>query len=499
MACESCSSNKVGLPAGCNNNGACRTGCGNMLDVYDWLSNVYYVDEVVRHPLVEVRFKGTRKGFFKNVNNLALEMGQKVVVEAPMGGHDVGMVSLVGPLVKVQLKKYNIKEDSTEIKKVYRVATDKDIEKYQESKAREYVTMMKSREYARELRLEMKISDVEFQGDNTKATFYYTADGRVDFRELIKVFAKNFKIKVEMRQIGLRQEAGRLGGIGSCGRELCCSTWLTDFNSVPTTAARYQNLFLNPLKLSGQCGRLKCCLNYELDVYLEALEDFPEENITLNTSKGLARVVKTDILRKVMYFVVQDDPTSKFIPLDVEDVKDLVEQQKKGQLKVIDDIEDYSIEEEPVEKEVSISGDIMADDLDRFDRKEKPRKKNKKRPTKNRNQRENSGSRPENRENQNTAKEQNQNRAPRPDRDRTRDNRNRNERPNRPADQSSNEGNNPNRPSNQRRERDNESGTENGENRSRNNNRNNRNRNRNRNNNRNQGADGGKPQNPSNN
>ncbi|MGB0429569.1 MAG: PSP1 domain-containing protein [Bacteroidia bacterium] len=380
MACGSCSSNKVGLPAGCNNNGSCSTGCGNMLDVYDWLSNVYYVDDVVRHPLVEVRFKGTRKGFYRNVNNLAIEMGQKLVVEAQMGGHDVGTVSLVGPLVKVQMKKYNVKEDAQDIKKVYRVATEKDIEKYREAKGREYVTMMKSREYARQLKLQMKISDVEFQGDNTKATFYYTADGRVDFRELIKVFAKNFKIKVEMRQIGLRQEAGRLGGIGSCGRELCCSTWLTDFNSVPTTAARYQNLFLNPLKLSGQCGRLKCCLNFELDTYLEALEDFPSDNVTFKTAKGIAKVVKTDILRKVMFFIVQDDPTSRFIPLDVEDVKDLIEQQKSGKLAVIEDIEEYSVEEEPVEKEVSISGDIIADDLDRFERKQKPLKKKKKRP-----------------------------------------------------------------------------------------------------------------------
>jgi cell fate regulator YaaT (PSP1 superfamily) len=379
MACGSCSSTKDGIPAGCNNNGSCRTGCGNMLDVYDWLSNVYYVDDVVRHPLIEVRFKGTRKSFYRNTNNLALEIGQKVVVETHMGGHDVGEISLVGPLVKVQMKKYHIKEDSQDLKKVYRVATEKDIEKYREAKGREYVTMMKSREYARQLNLQMKISDVEFQGDNTKATFYYTADGRVDFRELIKVFAKNFKIKVEMRQIGLRQEAGRLGGIGSCGRELCCSTWLTDFNSVPTTAARYQNLFLNPLKLSGQCGRLKCCLNYELDTYLEALEDFPDENVFLNTANGRAKVVKTDILKKVMYFIVEGDPTNKFIPLDVEDVKELVEKQKAGELAVIEDIEEFSLEEEPVVKEVSISGDIMADDLDRFEKKNKPAKKKKKR------------------------------------------------------------------------------------------------------------------------
>lgn len=377
MGCGSCSSNKDGVPAGCNNNGSCRSGCGNMLDVYDWLSNVYYVDDVVRHPLVEVRFKGTRKGFYRNTNNLALEIGQKVVVEATMGGHDVGEISLVGPLVKVQMKKYRVKENSNDLKKIYRVATEADIEKWRTAKAREYITQMKSREYAIELNLQMKISDVEFQGDNTKATFYYTAEGRVDFRELIKVFARNFKIKVEMRQIGLRQEAGRLGGIGSCGRELCCSTWLTDFHSVPTTAARYQNLFLNPLKLSGQCGRLKCCLNYELDTYLEALEEFPNENVTLNTSKGKAKVVKTDILRGIMFFILEDDPTKKFLPLEIQDVKDLIKQQEQGETAVIEDFEDYAVEETVVSKEVAISGDIVADDLDRFDRR--PNKSKKKR------------------------------------------------------------------------------------------------------------------------
>lgn len=376
MGCGSCSSSKDGIPAGCNNNGSCATGCGNMLDVYDWLSNVYYVDDVVRHPLIEVRFKGTRKGFFRNVNNLVIEIGQKVVVETAMGGHDVGEVSLVGPLIKVQMKKYNIPENSSEIRKVYRVTTDNDLERWREAKAREYITQMKSREYARQLGLQMKISDVEFQGDNSKATFYYTADGRVDFRELIKIFAKNFRIKVEMRQIGLRQEAGRLGGIGSCGRELCCSTWLTDFNSVPTTAARYQNLFLNPLKLSGQCGRLKCCLNFELDTYMEALEEFPDENVVLHTTNGKARVVKTDILKGIMFFILEEDPTHKFMPVDVQDVKEMIEQQKAGKKVVFEEFEEYVIEEAPVaDKQIAISGDIVADDLDRFDKRNKPKGK----------------------------------------------------------------------------------------------------------------------------
>ena len=377
MGCESCASNtNGGAPAGCRSNGACTKGCGNILDVYDWLANVYYVDESVRHQLVEVRFKGTRKGFYRNVHDLPLDMGQAVVVEAAMGGHDVGHVSLIGPLVKVQMKKYGIAEDSEEIRKIYRLTTPKDIEKWEESKSREYTTMMKSRVYARELGLEMKISDVEFQGDNTKATFYYTADGRVDFRELIKVYARNFKIKVEMRQIGLRQEAGRLGGIGSCGRELCCSTWLTDFTSVPTTAARYQNLFLNPLKLSGQCGRLKCCLNYELDTYMEALEDFPDQDIVLKTAKGEARSVKTDILKRVMYFVYSDDPANRFYAMDVKDVKALIEQNKTGD--VIEEIDDYILEDAPKKVDVEFSGNVIEDDLDRFEKKEKKQKRRRK-------------------------------------------------------------------------------------------------------------------------
>lgn len=371
MGCDTCSSNKTGQPAGCNNNGSCSKGCGNMLDVYDWLSNIYYADEVVRHQYAEVRFKGTRKQFYHNPNNIPLEIGQKIVVEAGMGGHDVGEVSLVGPLVKVQMKKYRIREGSDEVKKIYRHCTERDLEKFRQAKGREYITQMKAREYAKQLKLDMKISDVEYQGDNTKATFYYTADGRVDFRELIKIFAKNFKVKIEMRQIGLRQEAGRLGGIGSCGRELCCSTWLTDFNSVPTTAARYQNLFLNPLKLSGQCGRLKCCLNYELDTYLEALEEFPKDNVSIRTAKGRARSVKTDILRRVIYFVLEDDPTGKFLPLELDDVNELLAQQKAGKDSVVEDLEEYAISIEPIEKEITISGDIVADDLDRFDKKDK--------------------------------------------------------------------------------------------------------------------------------
>lgn len=388
MGCASCSNNTAGLPAGCRNNGSCQTGCGNMLDVYDWLSNVYYIDDEVRHDLVEVRFKGTRKGFFRNSDYHSIEVGDKVVVEGTMGGNDIGTVSLVGPLVKTQMKKYRIPENSKEIRRLYRVATEADMDMYREAREREYTTMMKARLHARDLGLEMKISDVEFQGDNSKATFYYTAEGRVDFRELIKIYARNFKIKVEMRQIGLRQEAGRLGGIGSCGRELCCSTWLTDFNSVPTTAARYQNLFLNPLKLSGQCGRLKCCLNYELDTYVEALKEFPKGDVKFKTSKGVAKCVKTDILKRVLFFVVDGDPTNKMYPLELDEVKELLEAKKRGEETEIEDIEDLAIEEKPKVKEVAFSGDIIADDPDRFERKKKKKQRpnRKKRPSQKGNQ-----------------------------------------------------------------------------------------------------------------
>ena len=244
--------------------------------------------------IIEVRFKGSRKEFFVNHENLYMEMGEMVVVESSTSGYDIGHVSLMGELVRLQLKKQNTKEESV-LKKVYRKPTPSDIEKYESAKALEWETMHKARTLALELGLSMKISDVDYQGDKSKATFYYTAEGRVDFRELIKKMAESFRIRIEMRQIGMRQEASRLGGIGSCGRELCCSTWLTDFRSVNTSAARYQQLSLNPQKLAGQCGKLKCCLNYELDTYLEALKTFPDTDVKLLTRKGVVSCQKIDI------------------------------------------------------------------------------------------------------------------------------------------------------------------------------------------------------------
>ena len=278
MACNSCSTGKDGQPKGCKNNGTCGTDGCNKLTVFDWLSNMSLPNGEKPFPCVEVRFKNGRKHYYRNSENLSLSMGDIVATQAQFG-HDIGMVTLTGELVKIQMKRKKIDpSDEENVLKIYRKASEKDINIWQTARDREEPMKVKARQFAIDLKLEMKISDIEFQGDGSKATFYYTAEDRVDFRELIKVYAREFKTRIEMRQVGFRQEAARLGGIGSCGRELCCSTWLTDFRSVSTSAARYQQLSLNPLKLAGQCGKLKCCLNYELDTYLEALESFPKKS-----------------------------------------------------------------------------------------------------------------------------------------------------------------------------------------------------------------------------
>jgi len=268
MGCGNCASGKDGKPKGCKSNGNCGTdGCNN-LTVFNWLSNMSLPSGQKEFDIVEIRYKNGRKGFYKNTDKLSLQIGDIVATEAD-AGHDIGAVTLMGELLRVQMKKKRVKYNH-EIKKVYRKASQKDIDVWQTARQREDAIKTKAREIAIRLNLRMKISDIEFQGDASKATFYYTAEKRVDFRQLIKEFAYEFKTRVEMKQIGLREEASRLGGIGSCGRELCCSTWLTDFRSVSTSAARYQQLSLNPQKLAGQCGKLKCCLNYELDSYLDA-------------------------------------------------------------------------------------------------------------------------------------------------------------------------------------------------------------------------------------
>ena len=369
MGCKSCSSGSCGTKnkedgkkvGGCENNGACGTGGCNKMNVFDWLSNMD-VPTFSKYNVVEVKFKGGRKEYFRNVNQVELYAGDPVIVDVP-SGHHLGFVSLQGELVRLQLLKKGIK-DNDDIKTIYRKANDKDLEKHEQAVARDYPTMYRSREIVKELKLNMKLSDVEFQSDNTKAIFYYSSDDRVDFRDLIKTLAGEFKVRIEMKQISLRQEAARVGGIGVCGRELCCSTWLTDFKNVTTSAARYQNLSLNPVKLSGQCGRLKCCLNYELETYMDALKDIPTIEKPLQTIKGDAFLQKTDIFKRVMWFGYRGEE-SNWIPITVDRVKEVLALNIKGERpQTIDGAESAKIELE-LEKG---SGPLNAD-LDKMDRK----------------------------------------------------------------------------------------------------------------------------------
>jgi cell fate regulator YaaT (PSP1 superfamily) len=379
MGCSSCSSGRGGLPAGCNNNGACGVGGCSKLPVFDWLSNMEQPAGMPACDIVEVRFKNSRKEFFKIGDVSGLAVGDAVAVEASPG-HDLGMVSMTGELVRLQMKKLGVQSDSS-IKAVYRKARPTDIEKWQQAVDRENPTMLRARAMATELKLNMKISDVEYQGDGTKAIFYYTSDERVDFRELIRHLADEFRIRVEMRQIGSRQESARLGGIGSCGRELCCSTWLRDFRSVNTSAARYQQLSLNPQKLAGQCGKLKCCLNYELDSYLDAIKDFPESNVKLETLKGNAVHQKTDIFRRVMFYAYFED-LGNFIAVPVNRVKEIIAMNKAGEKPeaLLSKKEIIEVEKDPDYENV-----VGQDSLTRFDASKKNKKKKKKKP----------GSRPE--------------------------------------------------------------------------------------------------------
>ena len=315
MGCGSCGIK----PNGCKSNGSCNTGSCNRLNTYDWLYNMPVADIDSSCKVIEVSFNnGSRKDFFRNVTLQQFEKGDMVSVEG-VSGFDVGEVSLTGEIVRLQMKKRNVKEENPEMKKILRRSSDRDLEIWKQNKVREPQAIIRSRAIAKQLKLEMKISEVEMQADGRKATFFYIADGRVDFRELIKVYAGEFKLKVEMRQIGARQESAKVGGIGSCGRELCCATWLTDFKSVNTAAARYQNLSINQTKLSGQCGRLKCCLNYELDTYLDALQGFPDNCDTIQVTKGTANLIKRDIFRNLMWYMLPD--STKQYPLTIERVK----------------------------------------------------------------------------------------------------------------------------------------------------------------------------------
>ncbi len=314
---------------------------GNKLDTYDWLQDI--AETYHNCDIVEVRFKNTRKAFFKNVNDLNLHKGDVVAVEASPG-HDIGIVSLTGNLVLLQLKRNNIPVAGTEFRKIYRKAKTADVDKWKEAMAMEFSTMIKSRKIAVDLKLEMKIGDVEYQGDGTKAIFYYIADDRVDFRELIKILAEQLKVRIEMKQIGARQEAGRIGGVGSCGRELCCSTWITNFVSVTTNAARYQEVSLNPQKLAGQCGKLKCCLNYELAAYLDAQHDFPETSIPLETEQGMVYHQKTDVFKRLMWYSSKRDMPSEIICLSVDKVLEVIEMNRRGEkVKKLESVENVNI------------------------------------------------------------------------------------------------------------------------------------------------------------
>ncbi|MES2380859.1 MAG: regulatory iron-sulfur-containing complex subunit RicT [Bacteroidota bacterium] len=315
---------------GCSS-GGCSTGGCNKLNTYDWLSDIVMPPHTKPFDVVEVRFKGTRKEYYRNLHNLDITNGDTVVVELE-NGYDIGVVNLKGELVKLQLKKVGLTPESEHIKKITRRANETDETRFKENKELEIPTMFKARTHALQLGLNMKLSDVEYQGDRRKATFYYTAEERVDFRELIKKLADEFKVRIEMKQIGYRQEAGRLGAIGSCGRELCCSTWLTDFKMVHINAARYQNLSINQLKLSGQCGKLKCCLNFELDVYQESLKDFPEKDNTILEFAGDLRYrqVKSDILKRTLFFAPTGETSGEWIELGVEAVNQYISQNKEG-------------------------------------------------------------------------------------------------------------------------------------------------------------------------
>lgn len=372
MGCTSCG---TGKPNGCKSNGGCSSGGCNRLNVHDWLSDLPLANNESVCKIVEISFnQGSRKDFYRNTTNNTFYKGDIVSVEG-ISGFDVGTVNLTGELIRFQLKKKRLDENNPDFKRILRLATDSDIAKWKETKLRERQVLIRSRAIAHQLNLNLKMSEVEIQADSRKATFYYIADERVDFRELIRLYANEFKVKVEMKQIGARQEAGKIGGIGSCGRELCCSTWLTDFKSVNTSAARYQNLSINQTKLSGQCGRLKCCLNYELDTYLDALQYFPDDADVIEVAKGRAFLVKKDIFRNLMWYTMAD--TTKHYPLTIESVKKIKEQNKQGikpdALEIVEIVSDKPKDIEP--EFVDVVGQISLKSLEKNSRSRKSNSK----------------------------------------------------------------------------------------------------------------------------
>ena len=364
----------------CGSGGGCDTcevsesrGCG-VSSVFDWL---YQIDgpKTDNSNLIEVQFKGDRKDFYINTENLDIKHGDMVAVQGDKSGHDIGKITMIGELVALQITRKNRNTEKDPLKKLYRLASETDIEKQKGAIEREDDILEKAKRIIEDYKLEMKLADVEFQGDNSKATFYYTADKRVDFRELIREYSRQFGVRVEMRQIGVRQEAAKIGGIGSCGRELCCSAWMTEFPSVSTSAARYQQLSINPQKISGQCGRLKCCLNFELDGYVESLKDFPSNKVQLKTKKGTGKFVKMDVFKRLMFYYNPETP-GDFIELPVDGVKQLIELNKKGDIPV--SFDEFTVEEEVVE--VSFEDAMGQDNINRFDKKNPKKSKKRKRP-----------------------------------------------------------------------------------------------------------------------
>ena len=367
MSCKTCTSKSSSSPKGCKNNGTCGTDSCNKFTVFDWLSNMSLPSGQSEFLYSEIRFKNGKKDYFLNKNSLSLSVGDVVATQAD-SGYDVGIVTLTGELVRVQMDKKKISYSEEEPKIIYRKSSQKEIDKWSSLRDKEESIKVRARKFAIDLRLKMKISDIEFQGDGTKVTFYYTADERVDFRELIKLYAREFRTKIEMKQVGLRQEAARLGGIGSCGRELCCSTWLSDFRSVSTSAARYQQLSLNPQKLAGQCGKLKCCLNYELGSYMDALKNFPKKEIKLKTEKGTAICQKTDIFKKQLWYAYVGEWNNWFL-LTVDQANAIIKENKLN--KLVSGLEEYTSENNNLE-ENKFENVVGQDSLTRFD---KPRKK----------------------------------------------------------------------------------------------------------------------------
>lgn len=374
MGCASCSSGG-GTPKGCKNNGTCSSGGCNKLEVFDWLANISLPDGHSTFELVEVRFKNARKAFYRNADQLSLQTGDVIAVDTSPGW-DIGVVAALGELVRIQIKKKAPTLKTSDCKKILHIATQEEIDKWVKGRGLEPDLLTQSRIFAQNLRLDMKISDVEYQADLSKATFYYTAESRIDFRQLIKDMADRFRVRVEMRQIGSRQEAARLGGIGSCGRELCCSTWLTDFRSVSTSAARYQQLSLNPQKLAGQCGKLKCCLNYELDMYLDAIKSMPKADSKLQTEKGDAIHMKTDVFKRIIWYGYKGE--NGMVALTPERVTEIIKLNKEN-IKP-KDLADFAQVKEKVE-EIGYQNVVGQDSLTRFEKSFNNNNNKKRRPS----------------------------------------------------------------------------------------------------------------------